>query len=102
MSKYKITQKQVTLAKRLREIREEKELTLTLAAAMIKIDPAVLSKIETGKRKINRKVLSALSKAYRIDSKELLKLYYSEYILHLLSLEENPKEFLIYTLKSLK
>ncbi len=102
MSKRRNTKKKVTLPQRLRELRVEKKLTLSLAAAMARLDPAVLSKIETGKRKISRKVLLALAKAYKTDTKELLNLFYTDQIVTLLSSELNPEEILANALKHYK
>lgn len=102
MSKSKKAVRKISLPQKLRELREEKQLTLTLAAAMLRIDIAVLSKIETGKRKVSKNIVIAASKAYKTNLQELLKLFYSEKILQLLENEDNPKEILTYVLKNLK
>lgn len=69
---------------------------------MLRVDIAVLSKIETGKRKISKNIVIAASKAYKTDLQKLLKLFYSEKIFQLLESEANPKEMLTYCLKQIK
>ena len=61
----------------IRRVRQERNLTLTQLAAMLKLDSANLSKIENDKRIFDEKKLGLLSKAVSISEIELKKEYYS-------------------------
>ncbi len=85
----KTTLKTLPLHQLLKKLRKENDLTLTLAAAKAKIDPAILSKIENGKRKINKPLLLRLCIIYNANSSELVALFLYEKILTLLKREED-------------
>lgn len=78
----------------IRQKREEKKLLLRELSAMLEIDPAILSKIERGERKVKREHIIKLSKILNIDKQELLVQYLSEKILYDIKDEEYGLEAL--------
>ena len=63
------------LGKRIRELREEKELLQRQLAAELEIDTPMYSKIERGERKAKREQVSKMAKLFEADEKELLTLW---------------------------
>lgn len=78
MSKKK---KLLTIGEQLRKLREAKEISLTVAAASVGVDIAILSKIERGERKLNRELLTKLVKLYHEDERQWLIHFLSEKLL---------------------
>lgn len=60
-----------TFGEYIRQLRTDKGLTLTELAALLKLDSANLSKIETGKREFDEKRLDKLAKAFELDIEKL-------------------------------
>lgn len=79
----------------IRKLRTEKKLTLTQLAAQLNMDPANLSKIETGKRDFDEKRLEKLAKVFNLDLEELKIEYFSDYIAKKLYKIHNSKDTLI-------
>jgi transcriptional regulator with XRE-family HTH domain len=71
-----------TIGKKLRHIREEKELPLRKVAALLEIDVAILSKMERGERKITKEVVLKLADIYDYNPDELLVSFLSDKILY--------------------
>ena len=71
-----------TIGKKLRRIREEKELPLRKVAALLDIDVAILSKMERGERRITREVVLKLADIYDYDADDLLVSFLSDKILY--------------------
>lgn len=86
MSKKKASVK--PLGFQLRALREANDLSLTLAAAKAGVDIAILSKIERGKRKLNKSLLLKLISMYKGNEKELFSLFLAEKILNLITKEK--------------
>lgn len=63
------------LGKRIKELREEKELLQRQLAAELEIDTPMYSKIERGERKAKREQVSKMAKLFEADEKELLTLW---------------------------
>lgn len=63
-------------------------------AAYLDIDQAVLSKIERGKRKANKKLVVKLAKYFGEDEKKMLIVYLSDRILYEVQEEDYAKEAL--------
>ena len=61
-----------TIGKKLRHIREEKELPLRKVAALLEIDVAILSKMERGERKITKEVVLKLADIYDYNPDKIL------------------------------
>lgn len=63
------------LGKRIRELREEKELLQRQLAAELEIDTPMYSKIERGERKAKREQVLKLAELLKTNSDELLTLW---------------------------
>ena len=70
-----------TIGEKLRQIREEKELTLRKVAALLDIDVAILIKMERGKRRITKEVVLKLTDINVYNADELLISFSSDKIL---------------------
>lgn len=64
----------------IRKKRESLGLLIRQVAAILDIDPAILSKIERNERKPNKKIILKLSETLNIDKDELLAQYISDVI----------------------
>jgi transcriptional regulator with XRE-family HTH domain len=65
----------VFLGKKIKELREEKELLQRQLAASLEIDTPMYSKIERGERKAKREQVIKMAKLFQSDEKELLTLW---------------------------
>ena len=66
----------------IRQLRRDKDLTLTKLAAMLDMDSANLSKIETGKRSFDEKKLPIFCKIFGLDLDKMKKELISEKFAH--------------------
>ncbi|MBU0486317.1 MAG: helix-turn-helix domain-containing protein [Bacteroidetes bacterium] len=66
----------------IRNKREKKGLLLRHISSQLKIDTAILSKIERGERKATRDQISKLADILELDKESLLIIYLSEKILY--------------------
>lgn len=73
---------------KLRELREKNGLVLRKVAAILDIDTATLSKIELGDRQAKREYLSILSELYKVEIKELEKLWLTDKVYEIIEYEE--------------
>ncbi len=71
-----------TIGKKLRTLREDKELPLRKVAAILDIDVAILSKMERGERKITKDIVLKLANIYDHNPNELLVSFLSDKILY--------------------
>jgi len=62
----------------IRNLRKEKQLTLTQLAAKLDLDSANLSKIENGKREFDSKRLKKLADIFELDLKKLTNEFLSD------------------------
>ncbi len=69
-----------TFGEYIRKLRIKKGLTLTQLGASLGIDSGALSKIETGKRKFDDKVLPKIAKEFSLDFEQLKNEFISEQI----------------------
>ena len=76
------------LGKRIRELREEKELLQRQLSAELEIDTPMYSKIERGERKAKREQVIKMAKLFDADEKELLTLWLAGQINELVKGEE--------------
>ena len=67
-----------TFGEYIRQLRTDKGFTLTELAALLKLDSANLSKIETGKREFDEKRLDKLAKAFELDIEKLKVEYFGD------------------------
>ena len=71
----------ISLGELLRNLRMRKKISLTLAAAHLRIDIAILSKMERGERNISRKLLPKFALLYKTSERKLVIKFLSEKIL---------------------
>ncbi len=69
-------------------------MPLRKLAALLDLDQSVLSKIERGKRKINREQVLRIAEIFKTSEKELLVAYLSDRILYELKDEKLAKDAL--------
>ncbi len=67
-----------TFGEYIRELRTDKGFTLTELAALLKLDSANLSKIETGKREFDEKRLEKLATVFDLDLEKLKTEYFGD------------------------
>ena len=91
-----------SLGELLRNLRMRKKISLTLAAAHLRIDIAILSKMERGERKISRKLLAKVASLYKASERKLVIQFLSEKILSDLSDEKFGRDALKLSLKNYK
>src|SRR4051794_37565298 len=61
-----------SVGSRLRKVREQRGLTLTEAATLVKMSKSTLSRLETGQRKPSLELLLPLAELYRVPLDELV------------------------------
>ena len=66
----------------LREFREHKELLVRQVAALLEIDPSLLSKIERGDKRPTRKQINQLADILDVDVDELIVAYLSDRLVY--------------------
>jgi transcriptional regulator with XRE-family HTH domain len=79
---------------RIKHEREAKNLLLREVASFAKMDTALLSKIERGKRTATRDQVLLLVKLFEIDEEEMINLWIGHKIAYLLLEEESPLKIL--------
>ncbi|MCG8411580.1 MAG: helix-turn-helix domain-containing protein [Bacteroidales bacterium] len=79
------------LGKRIRELREEKELLQRQLAAELEIDTPMYSKIERGERKAKREQVLKLAELLKTNSDELLTLWLAGQVYELVKDESVAK-----------
>ncbi len=76
--------KSCCLVKKIRQLRESKELLQRQLAASLEIDTPMFSKIERGERKAKREQVLLLAELLHIDQKELLAIWLADQIFALI------------------
>lgn len=71
-----------SFAEQIKRLRKEKNVTLKTASEKLNIDPAILSKIENGKRIARREIVLKLAKYYKVNEKELLISWLSDKLIY--------------------
>lgn len=72
----------------IRKLRKKKNLPLRTVSAFLDIDPAILSKIERGQRRANRKVVANLAAYFDVKERDLLVSWLSDKLLYEVGDEE--------------
>lgn len=90
------------LGKRIKELREEKELLQRQLAASLEIDTPMYSKIERGERKPKREQVLKLANLLEIDKDELLTLWLAGQVNELLKDEKLANDVLTMVTNNLK
>jgi transcriptional regulator with XRE-family HTH domain len=88
------------LGKRIKELREEKELLQRQLAASLEIDTPMYSKIERGERNAKREQVLKLAKLLNTDKDELLTLWLAAQVYELVKDENNAINALKYVLEN--
>lgn len=70
------------LGETLRKLREEKQLPLRIVASYLDIDQAILSKVERGQRKLNRKQVVKLAQYFQVEEEILLVSWLSDKLVY--------------------
>jgi transcriptional regulator with XRE-family HTH domain len=84
-----------TFGETIRELRVAKDLLLREVAAILQIDPSLLSRIETGEKSATREQVIQLAKILKADENELLVSYLSDRIVYELIDEELALEAMV-------
>ncbi len=79
-----------TIGDILRTERENRNLLLRQASALLEIDQAILSKIERNERKATKEQLNGFAKVYELDIETLLILWLGEKIYKNIENEDFP------------
>ena len=83
-----------SIGKIIRKLREEKGEPLRKLAAYLDIDQAVMSKIETGRRRATKQHIEKLAKYFQVDKKNMLIAWLSDRIIYEIKDEELGEEAL--------
>lgn len=85
------------LSKRIKELREEKQLLQRQLAAALEVDTPMYSKLERGERKAKRSQIIKMAELFEVDSKELLTLWLASQLYEIVQSEEVGLEAINYT-----
>lgn len=69
-----------TFGEFIRKLRTEQNMTLTQLGAKIGVDSGALSKIETGKKRLDEKALPKIAKLFKLNLSEIKDEFFSELI----------------------
>lgn len=83
-----------SLGQYIRRLRTSKDYTLTKLAAMLGIDSGALSKIETGKKVFDEKLIPKLAEVFGLEEKSVRDEYYSDAIAKILFEKKCSEEVL--------
>lgn len=83
-----------TIGELLRQLREEQQQLLREVAASIRIDQALLSKIERGERLPNKEQVLKFAKHFKTEKNELIVAWLSDKLVNELGDEDLAKEAL--------
>ena len=84
-----------SFAEKVKRLRREKGVPLRVVAAYVKIDQAILSKIENGKRIASRENVKKLTRYYKVNEKDLIIAWLSDKMVH----ESADEEFALDAVK---
>jgi len=79
---------------KLKELRELNGFVQRHIAALLEIDTAYISKIESGDKQISRDHLKKLATVYKVPEKELITLWVADKIIKIIDKEKVGKEAL--------
>jgi len=81
----------MTLGKKIKELRESKEILQRQLAASLEIDTPMFSKIERGDRRAKREQVVQLATLLKADLNELLTLWLADQVIEIIKGEEVAK-----------
>ena len=91
-----------TLGDKLRKLRDQKNLTQREVGAIIEVDGAFISKLESNEKRINRSHLNTLSQFFNIPEIELQTLWLADKIRLIVKDEKLGKEAINVVLNDFK
>jgi predicted nucleotidyltransferase len=71
-----------SFAEQIRRLRKEKGVPLRVLSSRLKIDQAILSKLENGKRIASRETVSKLARYYKVSENDLIVAWLSDKLLY--------------------
>lgn len=71
-----------SFAEKIKRLRKEKNVTLKTASEKLNTDPAILSKIENGKRTATKETVRKLAKYFKVNEKDLLIAWLSDKLIY--------------------
>lgn len=71
-----------SFAEKIKRLRKEKGVPLRVASARLKIDPAIISKLENGKRIATRETVSKLARYYKVNENDLVVSWLSDKLIY--------------------
>jgi len=77
-----------TFGEQLRKLREKNKLSLRELSSKLNIDSSLIGKIERNERKPSKEFIKQIAKFYKIEEKEMLNEFFSDYIAYKI-IEEN-------------
>jgi len=80
---------EITFGERIRNLREEKDLTLREVSEYLKIDTSMLGKIEKNNRKPTKQLIEKFSKLFNVSEKDLTIEFLSDNIAYQIMDEED-------------
>ncbi len=83
-----------TFGEFIRDLREEAGFTLKLVSEHIRIDISLLAKIERNERQPSRQVIKQVAEFFKVDEKELHKVFLSDVIAYKILDEEGDLSIL--------
>lgn len=89
------------LGKRIKEIREEKNILQRQLAASLEIDTAMFSKFERGERRAKREQVLKLAELLDTDKDDLITLWLADQIKELVKDEDNARDALSMVINNL-
>ena len=82
----------ITLGDKLRQLREENQMAQRQVGAVIEVDGAFVSKVESNEKPIKRDHLKKLAKLFKVDEVELQTLWLADKVRNILSEEPQAEE----------
>lgn len=90
------------LGVKLKELRELNGFVQRQIAALLEIDTAYISKMESGEKQLSRLHLKKLSAIYKVNEKELITLWMADKIIRLVDKEKIGKDAIVLALKEIE
>jgi transcriptional regulator with XRE-family HTH domain len=82
----------VTLGDKLRQLREENRMAQRQVGAVIEVDGAFISKVESNEKPIKRDHLKKLAKLFKVNEMELQTLWLADKVRNILKEEPQAKQ----------
>jgi transcriptional regulator with XRE-family HTH domain len=90
------------LGVKLKELRELNGFVQRQVAALLEMDTAYISKMESGEKQLNRLHIKKLSAIYKVNEKELITLWKADKIIRLVDKEKIEIDAIVLALKEIE